>query len=226
MARSGRTRSAAPIGLTLGALVLLALGVALSRGVGGPEDELGWLAFGLAVIITAALMGGYVAVRLGQPAVLGELIAGIMLGNLPGLGSLHFIGSDPYLDILSRIGMLLLLFGVGVELSVRDLFSVGSSSLLVAIIGTISTIVIGTAAAALLSPGIPFTGSIFLGAAITATSVGITARVLRDIGASRRSEGKIILGAAVADDILALVVLGTVTVWVNDGQNAPTHQTA
>src|SRR5262245_3177181 len=141
MARSRKARSAAQMGLTFGALVLLAVGVALSRGIGGPQDELGWLAFSLAVIITSALMGGYLAVRFGQPAVLGELIAGIILGNLPGLGSLRFIGSDPYLDILSRIGMLLLLFGVGVELSVRDLFSVGSSSLLVAIIGTISTIV-------------------------------------------------------------------------------------
>jgi len=65
------------------------------------------------------------AVRVGQPAVLGELLAGILLGNLPGLGILHFIAADPYVDILSRIGMLLLLFGVGVELSVRDLFSVG-----------------------------------------------------------------------------------------------------
>src|SRR5260370_7998058 len=63
-------------------------------------------------------------------------------------------------------------------------------------------------------------GYVFLGAAITGTSVGITARVLRDVGASRRGEAKIILGAAVVDDVLALVVLGTVTVWANAGQSA------
>ena len=224
LARSVRTRSLAQIALASGAVLLLAGGVALSRGVTGPYDELGWPAFGLAVIVTAALVGGYFAVRLGQPAVLGELLAGILLGNLPGLGMLHFIAADPYLDILSRIGMLLLLFGVGVELSVRDLFSVGASALLVALVGTICSIVIGTATAALLMPGAAMAGYVFLGAAITATSVGITARVLRDVGASRRAEAKIILGAAVVDDVLGLVVLGTVTAWANAGQSAGAPQ--
>jgi Kef-type K+ transport system membrane component KefB len=151
--------------------------------------------------------------------VLGELIAGIILGNLPGLAWLHFLGSDPHLDILSRIGMLLLMFGVGVELSVRDLFSVGRSSLLVALIGTVASLAIGTATASLLLSSSSFVGHVFLGAAITATSVGITARVLRDIGAFRRDEARIILGAAVVDDVLALVVLGSVTVWASGGQN-------
>jgi Kef-type K+ transport system membrane component KefB len=218
MVRSVRSQSVAQIALLSGAVVLVAGGVALSRGVTVPYDELGRPALGLAVIVTAALLGGYCAVRAGQPAVLGELLAGILVGNLPGLGILHFIAADPYLDILSRIGMLLLLFGVGVELSVRDLFSVGGSSLLVAVLGTISSIVIGTATAALLLPSTSIVGPVFLGAAITATSVGITARVLRDLGASRRSEANIILGAAVVDDILGLVVLGTVTVWANAGQ--------
>jgi Kef-type K+ transport system membrane component KefB len=185
-----------------------------------PSDELGRLSLGLAVIVTAALLGGYVAVRLGQPAVLGELLAGLLLGNLPGFSFLAFIAADPYIDMLSRIGMLLLLFGVGVELSVRDLFSVGASSLLVAVIGTISSIVIGTFTAVLLLPNVPMSTYIFLGAAITATSVGITARVLTDLGASRRREANIILGAAVVDDILGLVVLGTVTVLAGTGQNA------
>jgi hypothetical protein len=67
--------------------------------------------------------------RFEQPAVLGELLAGILLGNLPGLQRLQPIGADPYLDVLSRIGMLLLLFEVGLGLSVRDLFAVGPSSL-------------------------------------------------------------------------------------------------
>jgi len=75
LARSVKARSLAQIALASGAVLLLAGGVALSRGVTGPYDELGWPAFGLAVIVTAALVGGYFAVRLGQPAVLGELLA-------------------------------------------------------------------------------------------------------------------------------------------------------
>jgi Kef-type K+ transport system membrane component KefB len=183
-----------------------------------PADELGHLALGLAIIVMAALVGGYLAVRAGQSAVLGELLAGILLGNLPGLSMLRFLGTDPYLDILSRIGMLLLLFSVGVELSVRELFRVGRSSLLVAFIGTISSIAIGTATSALLMPGASFASQIFLGAALAATSVGISARVLKDMGAFSRNEARIILAAAVADDIFALVVLGTVPVWAAKGQ--------
>ena len=180
----------------------------------GPSDELGRLALGLAIVVLAAIAGGHLAVRLGQPSVLGELLAGILLGNLPGLARLQFLGTDPYLDILSRVGMLLLLFEVGLGLSVRDLFAVGPSSLLVASIGTIASLALGTAAAALLMPTAPPAAIVFLGAALTATSVGITARVLKDLGASRSNEAKIILGAAVVDDVLALIVLGAVTAWV------------
>src|ERR1041385_2576776 len=221
-----RSPSVTEIILLCGSVLVLAGGITLSRGLAVPYDELGRPALGLAVIVTAALLGGYFAVRVGQPAVLGELLAGILLGNLPGLGILRFIAADPYLDILSRIGMLLLLFGVGLELSVPDLFSVGASSLLVAVLGTVSSIVIGTAAAALLLPNASITGSVFLGGALTATSVGISARVLRDLGASRRIEARIILGAAVVDDILGLVVLGSFTVWANAGASAATAQGA
>src|SRR6202030_3992259 len=152
----------------------------LSRGTLGPFDELSWLALGLAIVVTAALFGGNLAAHAGQPAVVGELLAGMLLGNLPGLGRLQFLGADPYLDILSRVGMLLLLFEVGLDLSVRDLFAVGPSSLLVAVIGTASSLALGTGTAALLMRGAPTAVHVFVGAAITATSVGITARVLKD----------------------------------------------
>jgi Kef-type K+ transport system membrane component KefB len=192
----------------------------LSRGARGSSDELGWLALGLAIIVTAALFGGNMAAYVGQPPVLGELLAGMLFGNLPELGRLRFLGADPYLDILSRVGMLLLLFEVGLDLSVRDLFAVGSSSLLVAVIGTASSLAIGTGTAALLMPSGSTAAHVFLGGAITATSVGVTARVLKDMGASRSAEATIILGAAVVDDVLALVVLGAVTGWVGTGQGA------
>jgi Kef-type K+ transport system membrane component KefB len=115
--------------------------------------------------------------------------------------------------------MLLLLFEVGLDLSVRDLFAVGPSSLLVALIGTVASLALGTWTAALLMRGAPAAVHVFLGAAITATSVGITARVLKDLGASRGGEARIILGAAVVDDVLALVVLGAVTAWVGAGHD-------
>src|SRR5689334_8084745 len=181
-------------------------------------DELGLVALGLSIILFAALIGGHFASRIGQPAVLGELVIGIIIGNMPGLGGLHFIGTNNYLDILARIGMLLLMFEVGVDLSVRDLFAVGRSSLQVAVLGTMGSLALGTVTTRLLMPGAPLASQVFLGAAITATSVGITARVLKDMGASRGLEARIILGAAVVDDVLALVVLGVVVAWVAPGQ--------
>jgi Kef-type K+ transport system membrane component KefB len=198
------------------ALLLLAGGVVLSGEVHA-GDDLGRLAFGLTVVILTALVGGHLVTRVGQPPVLGELLAGVLLGNLPGLGGLHYLATDAYIDILARLGMLLLLFEVGLELSVGDLFLVGPSSLLVAAIGTSASLTIGAGVAALLMPGSATAAHVFLGAAITATSVGITARVLRDMGASQSDEAKIILGAAVVDDVLALVVLGAVTVWATAG---------
>src|SRR5262249_21906495 len=145
-----KSLSVAQAGLIAVALLLIGVGILLSGTIVAPMDALGWLAFGLSIIVTAALLGGHIATRIGQPAVLGELVIGTVLGNLPGFGRLHFIAADPYLDILSRVGMLLLLFEVGLELSVRDLFSVGSSSLLVAVIGTVASIAVGTATAKLL----------------------------------------------------------------------------
>ena len=215
-----RAGSTVQIVLVGTALVCLVGGLVLARGAAGPLDELGWLALGLAIIGAAALLGGHLSAQIGQPAVLGELLVGMVLGNLPGLERFQFLGADRYLDILSRVGMLLLLFEVGLDLSVRDLFEVGSSSLFVAVIGTVSSLAIGTATAAVLMPGSPIVSHVFLGAAITATSVGITARVLKDLGASRGAEAKIILGAAVVDDVLALVVLGAVAAWVGAAPGA------
>jgi Na+:H+ antiporter len=214
-----RSRSVVQVGLVLGALFLLADGLAVSWPAAPPVDVLGRLALGLTVIVTAALVGGHLAARAGQPPVLGELLAGVLLGSLPGLGRLHFIAADANVDILARVGMLLLLFEVGLELSVGDLFLVGPSSLLVAIVGTGASLAIGTATATLLMPSSPTAAHVFLGAAITATSVGITARVLRDMHASRSDEAKIVLGAAVVDDVLALVVLGALTAWASGEKN-------
>src|SRR5258708_36497363 len=168
---SVRTRAVLDIALLAAAVGLRAGGLALSGGAPGPLDTLGWPALGLAIVLAAALVGGHFAGRIGQPAVLGELLAGMLLGNLPGLAGLQFVGADPYLDNLSRIGMLLLLFEVGLDLSVRDLFAVGPSSLFVALIGAAASLALGAGTAALLTPGAPGAMHVFLGAAITATSV-------------------------------------------------------
>lgn len=212
--------------LIVAALLLLAGGLTLARGAPTQFDELGRLALSLAIVVSAALLGGHLAARLGQPVVLGELAAGMVLGNLPGLGPLQFVGADPYLDLLSRIGMLLLLFEVGLDLSVRDLFALGRSSLFVAVIGTAASLALGTLTAALLIPAAPTTVHVFFGAAITATSVGITARVLKDLSASRSDEAKIILGAAVVDDVLALIVLGGIAAWAGAGSDGGAFQAA
>jgi len=203
-------RSALQFALVIAGVCLLTAGIVLSLGASTQIDELGRPALGITIVIMAALAGGHLAGRVGQAAVLGELLAGMILGSLAGVAGFRFIATDPYLDILGRIGMLLLLFEVGLDLSVRDLFAVGPSSLLVAVIGTMASLVIGAGAAALLLPGAPHATHVFLGAALTATSVGITARVLKDMGASRSTEARIVLGAAVVDDVLGLVVLGIV----------------
>jgi len=207
-----KSRSTLHVVLIAVGLCVLAAGLAISRG--GSLDELGQLALGLALVMAAAIAGGHLAARFGQPAVLGELLAGMLLGNLPGLQPLRFLSTNSYLDILSQVGMLLLLFEVGLGLSVRDLSAVGPSSFAVAVIGTIASVVMGLLVGTLLLPTAPAAAHLFLGAALAATSVGITARVLRDTNASRAREAKIILGAAVVDDVLALVLLGAVTAWV------------
>jgi Na+:H+ antiporter len=186
---------------------LLLTGLAIS-------DEIGELTLGLAAVLAVALFAGHLAVRLGQPAALGELVAGVLMGNIPGLHVFRSFGTNRYLDILAQVGMLLLLFEVGLGLSVRDLFGVGASSFLVALLGSAASVVIGTAVATALLPTAPVAAHVFLGAALAATSVGVTARVLRDMNASRHQEAKVILGAAVVDDVLALVLLGAITAWV------------
>jgi len=167
----------------------------------------------LVVILVSAKLAGHAAVRLGQPAVLGELIAGIVLGNLAllGIGGLEGMETDPYVDILSRLGVIVLLFGVGLESTIRDILDVGISSLLVAVLGVAVPFGLGWMVGIWLLPDSSSFVHAFLGATLCATSVGITARVLQDVGRSRGKEARIILGAAVIDDILGLIILASVS---------------
>lgn len=190
-------------------MAILLPSVALAAG---PDPSLPILFYLVAILLAAKLIGHF-GVLLGQPAVLGELCAGILLGNLHLLGVDGFqgIATDPYVDILARIGVVVLLFSVGLESTIRDILNVGFSSLLVALLGVAAPFGLGWAVGAWLLPGESVYVHAFLGATLCATSVGITARVLQDIGKSRDKEARIILGAAVIDDVLGLIILATVS---------------
>src|SRR5438552_12411788 len=167
----------------------------------------------LAAILAGAKLGGDLAERIGQPAVLGELVVGILLGNLDLVGVPWFrsVAADHTIDVLAGLGVVLLLFEVGLESTVRDMLKVGGRSLLVAVLGVVTPWILGWGVGAWLLPDSSPYVHAFLGAVLTATSVGITARVLKDLDATRSVEAQIILGAAVIDDVLGLVILAVVS---------------
>jgi Kef-type K+ transport system membrane component KefB len=167
----------------------------------------------LAIILVAAKLGGHLAVRLGQPSVLGELVAGVLLGNAPLVGVHAFepLEHDLFVDMFARVGVIILLFEVGLESTVAQMLKVGVSALLVAVIGVAVPFAAGWAVATWLLPQHSLFVHLFIGATLTATSVGITARVLKDLGRSQEPSARVILGAAVIDDVLGLVILAVVT---------------
>ena len=167
----------------------------------------------LALIILAAKLGGEAMGRLGQPPVLGELFMGVVLGNLTlaGVTVLEPLKTNTTLGVLAEIGAILLLFEVGVESDLTELLAVGWSSLLVASLGVIVPLVLGYLVSMQLLPDAGWLSHLFVGGTLTATSVGITARVLKDLGRANTKEARIILGAAVADDVIGLVVLAVVS---------------
>lgn len=194
-------------------LILLFPGTAFAAGSAAHSDPIGAVALALVIILLVAKLGGDLAVRIGQPAVLGELIGGVLIGNLALLGftGLEPLKTDAAIDMLSRLGVLILLFEVGLESTVGQMMKVGFSSLLVAVLGVAAPFALGWGVGAWLLPEHSFYVHAFLGATLTATSVGITARVLKDLNRSQSKETRIILGAAVLDDVLGLVILAVVS---------------
>jgi Kef-type K+ transport system membrane component KefB len=144
--------------------------------------------------------------------VLGELVAGVVLGNVSLLGVPWFRSytANPSIEVLAQLGVLILLFEVGLESTVRDMMRVGRTALFVAVLGVVTPFALGWGVGAVLMPDHSRYVHAFLGATLTATSVGITARVLSDLGKSRSPEARVILGAAVIDDVLGLVILAIV----------------
>ncbi len=176
----------------------------------------------IAIIILAAKLSNLVA-RFGQPAVLGELLVGIILGNmaLAGFNFFEPIRQDVVISFLAEIGVVILLFQVGLESNIRKMLQVGPRAFLVAIVGVVAPFLLGTAVVGpLLLPELSFNAHLFVGAILTATSVGITARVFHDLGRLKSTEAQIILGAAVIDDVMGLTILAVVKAMTETGKVA------
>ena len=156
----------------------------------------------LLIILLTARVFAEIAMRLKAPSVLGELCAGIILG--PSL--LGWLEPNDLLKLLAEIGIILLLFEVGLETDVRRLVNAGRKSLVVALGGFLVPFLLGFLLGYLVF-GLPMLVSLFIGGTLTATSIGITIRVLSDLGHRQDKEGQIVLGAAVLDDVLGVVLL-------------------
>lgn len=179
---------------------------------GGADGlDIGRILLELALILGAAKLIAELAERVGVPAVLGEILAGVLIG--PSV--LGLVEPSDSLFLLAELGAILLLMQVGMEVDIGELRSVGRSALTVAIIGVSLPLILGSATG--LALGESGNTALFIGATLTATSVGITARVFGDLRALSTREARVVLGAAVADDVLGLIILTIVTRVVEEG---------
>ena len=165
----------------------------------------------LAAIWLAAKIAAELAERAGQPAVLGELLAGMAIGP----SALGLVSETEVIQALAGLGVAILLFEIGLESDLDDLLRAGPQSTAVALVGIACPFCVGYLAG--LAWGLGQMTAVFVGAALTATSVGITARVLADLGRLGDRASKIVLGAAVIDDVLGLVILAVVSALARSG---------
>lgn len=178
--------------------------------------------FALFAVFVAAQVGGELAQRLKLPSVVGEIIAGCLIGpSALGWLSVEQIAPGTALDVLAEIGVVLLLFSVGLETRLEDLKKVGAVAFAVGAIGVL--VPFGMASVWAHGTGFAWDRSLFVAAAFVATSAGITARVLQELGALQRLESKVILGAAVIDDVLAMLLLGVVVSLQGGGVFSISH---
>ena len=245
---------------------------AYAAGKGQPADPIAPVILGVTGILFFAVLGRFGARTLGQPSVLGELLMGVILGNLGYLFAVDFLlvlregpaifdmvdltlsgapleqAADEALghknaliilsilqgsggaeltqvahavDVFSRYGVIFLLFLVGLETSIKEMREVGVESLRVAVLGVVLPFAFGFMAARLLMPELSVNVDLFVAATLGATSIGITARVLKDLGKARSHEAHIILGAAVIDDVLGLIMLAIVSGIIISGGFEP-----
>ncbi|MDR1404697.1 MAG: cation:proton antiporter [Candidatus Methanoplasma sp.] len=189
--------------------------------------DIGSILIMLAVLIVLARIGSRVFGRLGMPGLIGEIVVGIAIANLT-IGDTSFLGmldisigdhpSQNYevVEIFAELGVIFLLFSVGLETKVKDLISVGRAAMLVAVLGVIMPFIAGFALIQVYDGNIHH--AMFLGAAMVATSVGITARVIKDMRLTDSKESRIIIGAAVIDDVLGMVILAIVVGMTASGE--------
>ena len=171
----------------------------------------------LFVVFVAARIGDELAQRVHLPGVVGEIVAGALLG--PSL--LSWVHPGVVLDALAEVGVVFLLFAVGLETRLADLKRIGVTALMVGTLGVI--VPFGGASLWAHLEGFAWNKSMFIAAAFVATSAGITARVLQEMHALQRREAHVILGAAVIDDILAMLLLGIVVSMQESGVADPAH---
>lgn len=231
-------------------------------------DPIAPVILGVTSVLLFAIIGRFIARRLGQPTVVGELLMGILLGNVAwyiGVDLIVVLREGPRVfdivsqtlagapidqvaislfgestgneisrimtgpqggqvmqvaqtvDVFSRYGVIFLLFMVGLETNLEEMRQVGADSIRVAILGVAVPFGLGFAAMAFMEPDMSLSSDMFIAATLGATSIGITANVLREMGRSKSTEGHIILGAAVCDDILGLIILAVVSGIVVSG---------
>ena len=186
-----------------------------SASASGGDDGHGGIVLsllGLAIILFLAKVAGEICVRINQAPVLGELFVGILLGSLAytGFHGLDFLKTDAVIDSLAQLGILILLFEVGLETDIQEMRKTGASAAVVAVIGIVLPTLMGYFVAVYFLPDLAFWGKVFIGATLSATSIGITARVLKDIGKVETKEAKIVLGAAVLDDVGGLIFMSII----------------
>jgi Kef-type K+ transport system membrane component KefB len=170
----------------------------------------------LFLVLLAAKVGDEVFKRIGQPSIVGEILAGVLIG--PSV--LGLVEPGEVLEVFAELGVVFLLFWVGLETRVSDIREVGRTALLVGVLGVVLPFAGGLGLGAGLGEDAGTT--VFLGAALVATSVGITSAVLIDLGVLRSRPSRTILGAAVIDDILAMIVLAVaVGIAGGEGTGAP-----
>ncbi|MGH2712074.1 MAG: cation:proton antiporter [Actinomycetota bacterium] len=178
--------------------------------------ESGSVLVDLFVLFAAAKVLGELFEHVGQPAVVGELLAGILVG--PHVLGWAGTGDERVLEVVAELGVIILLFTVGLETSVGELRAVGRPALLVGFLGVVLPFAAGVGL--MFALGYERTDALFVAAAIVATSVGVTARIVRDLGGVRTAPARVVLGAAVVDDILAILVLAFVAGSAEGGISA------
>ena len=185
----------------------------LAAAPGHAPDAVPTVLLTLAFVLVGAKLAGELLQRAGQLAVLGELLFGILLGNLGRFGGPDFSGlvANETFSVLAELGAVLLLFQVGLQSTPQEMLAVGGRATLVAVVGVVTPMALGFGVGELLRPHESWMLHAFLGAMLAATSVGITARVLGDAGVLRTPFARIVLGAAVVDDVLGLLILAVIS---------------